>query len=263
VSGGETLFAGRRVVITGITGWLGLSLRHRLTGGFHAYDSTNLGHLSTLPKEPTVVFHLAFPRPGPRLVERAAAVSGLVEAFLDSIGAEVVFYPSSGAVIAPPPGREDYATAKRADEARFSAWAKRSGGRLIMPHLYCLSGRFIPESYVFATFVRAAVRATEALRVTPIKTIRSYLSVDDLWEFVLRGDCPDRFDGSGNEIIELGDLARRVRSVLSVDVPIQRRSRSGPGARYFGIPPCAWPTSLDDQIRQTAKWMSSDLMVKP
>jgi nucleoside-diphosphate-sugar epimerase len=130
-----------------------------------------------------------------------------------------------------------------------------------MPRIFTLSGPYTPAHYALARFIRAALTG-QTIIVEPRQTFRSYVLAAELADWAL-ACAPDPSalyapDVSGPEVIEMGDLARKVRTVLAANVAIKRSIQLGEADTYgrgkpFGVTP------LDDQIRRTAEWMKGEL----
>lgn len=259
----------------------------RLADGRHVAQQP-LDALTTLNQRPTIVLHYAF-----LTKDRAAtmaeadyiaanrAIRDRVIGALDGIGAEAVFIASSGAAYSADdsgaaPAMRLYGGLKRDDETAFAAWAGRSGARAVIARIFNLSGGYInkPEHYALASFVADAL-AGKPIAIAAARPVeRAYLSVSDLLSVAFAAlvcvdsDQPNviRFDASGSQAIELEALARAVdrlvggngvrRAPLASDATPDRyvgdASMFDALAMRYGVA----RTDLDEQIRQTAHWLS-------
>ena len=250
----EALVAdGRRIVITGAGGWIGLATLDLLAAALGAdfvkrvvcFGSTTralrladgtpilqrpLADMAWLPHAPTLVLHTAF-----LTKDRAedmteadyrAANRAITQTVLDAlgpIGAEGVFVASSGAAAkaddpAASPAMRLYGAMKRDDEAAFADWARRTGHRAVIARLYALAGPRInkPQAYAIASFLADAL-AGRAIEVrSPREVVRAYVAVREVMSlvFALLGQR----DGvvrfdSGDVPMELGEVAAVVAAL--------------------------------------------------
>jgi nucleoside-diphosphate-sugar epimerase len=212
---------GRRIVVSGAGGWLGLASLElladllgksftervvcfgaqprmlKLRGGVEIAQRP-LAALAELPPAPSFVLHLAFITQGPamtldaeRYVAANRALSATVRSALDRIGAEAVFQASSGAAhLADRAGGAQskalYGWLKREDEEAFADWAVRRGATAVIGRLFNLSGPYINRrsTYALASFIADAL-AGRPVRVgasTPVW--RSYVAIETLMSVV-------------------------------------------------------------------------------
>lgn len=257
---GETLrCSGRRVVVTGASGWLGRAALDRLAEALgeefanrvvafgsrrawlpladgRAIEQRPLPEIHDLPSQPTLVLHFAFL--GKERAEamdeteyRAAnrAIQQMVLAALDPIGAEAVFVSSSGAARfaddpQASPAMRLYGSLKRDDERSFAAWADAMGKSATIARVFNLSGAHINklDSYALSSFILDALAGKPVAVRARHDVVRGYVAVDDLLALAiaLAGKaCATRFD-SGGEPIELGDLAATIANRFGV--PVER-----------------------------------------
>lgn len=244
---------GRRIVVTGAGGWLGLAtleLLHAALGdampkrvaafgsetrALRLRDGTQvlqrpLADMAWLPAKPTLVLHLAFlTRDRAESMDedtyRAAnhAIGDTVLNALDTIGTEAVFLASSGAAAltdAPAPAMRLYGAMKREDEQRFAHWADTHNRRAIIARIHNISGPHMNKhgAYALASFMADALARRPIAVRAPRPVIRSYVAIRELMALVfalLLDDAPGvvRFD-SGGIPLELGEVAQVVADAV-------------------------------------------------
>ncbi|KAG5733727.1 hypothetical protein E4T56_gene1887, partial [Termitomyces sp. T112] len=205
---------GRRIVITGAGGWIGLAtldllaaaLGDRFEKRVRAFGSSTrtmrladgtqvlqrpLSDMAWLPGEPTIVLHTAFlTKDRAEVMDEAAyiaanrAISEAVLKALGPIGAEAIFVASSGAaakVDDPKAGAAMrlYGALKREDEERFAAWADETGKRAVIARIYALTGPYInkPGAYAIASFLADAMAGRPVEVRAPKKGVRAYVPI--------------------------------------------------------------------------------------
>jgi UDP-glucuronate decarboxylase len=307
--GAERLSSGSwRIVVVGAGGWLGLAtleMLHGLMGpDFHrrvvcfgsnarrlplrggvAVDQQPLEALASLPSAPSLVLHLAFltqekakAMPREAYVAANRAISDQVVSALDAIGAEGVFFPSSGAVYlvdqpAAERSKQLYGSLKLEDEDRFAAWGADRGAGVVVARVFNLSGPYINKqsSYALACFI------TDALAGRPIAiraarpVLRSYVAISELMSVVmgaLTGPTPGSivFDTAGDAVYEMAQIAQVVGSVLDHDKGVDRPAlQDGDIDRYVGDGTTygrlrrlnrVTPIGFAEQVRETARYMT-------
>lgn len=242
-------------VVTGASGWLGSAtlamLREALGGAFEA-RVTALGSRPAHPVEALlqwqppvdqalIVFHYAFLTKDKvsglstqEFAERNAAISDKVRSWIDSGIVRGVVLPSSGAVYdhllhkSRDPAAGLYGQLKYQDELDFAAACAAHDTRLIIPRVFNLSGPHINkfDSYALASFIQQVLRGQPIIIQSRRPVLRSYYFVGDLIELCLRllfkqdTAATECFDAAGDEIVELGDLALRVATVLADHRPL-------------------------------------------
>jgi nucleoside-diphosphate-sugar epimerase len=170
---------------------------------------------------------------------------------------------------------------KYQDETAFTEACAAVGTGLVIPRVFNLSGPYINkfDSYALASFVLQGLRRQPVIIKAHHPVIRSYYFIGDLIELCLQllfrqsrlaTEC---FDVAGAEIIELGELAKRVVKVLAgqrAKVPIQRLPMQDGAVedRYLGSRDkilqletrlSIAPMPLDIQIKVTAAYIESTL----
>jgi UDP-glucuronate decarboxylase len=249
-----------------------------------------LEHIGGIKNAPALFVHCAFLTKD-RLADRSAKafasanekISGLVAEAIERSDSHGLFIPSSGAVYKKGAAVLDddlaanpYGMMKLADELRFGALAARKKMPLCVPRLFNLSGPFINkhELYALASMIKAALEGQSMSIRAAHRVVRSYIHVADLASLAFamllgphEGDQPV-FDTAGDEVLEIGDLAERVRAALGRpelaifrpppseggddvyvgDGRAMKRMMQGRGLALRG---------MDDQIRDTADFMQT------
>lgn len=264
---------GRRIVITGAGGWIGLATLDLLaavlgdrfekrvrafglnTRALRLADGSQvlqrpLADMAWLPKEPTIVLHTAFlTKDRAEAMDEAAyiaanrAISESVLKALNPIGAEAIFVASSGAaakVDDPDAGAAMrlYGALKREDEERFAAWADETGHRAVIARIYALTGHHInkPGAYAIASFINDAIAARPVEVRAPRRVVRAYVAIRELMSLAFAALLAPKGVlrfDSGGEPMELGEIAGVVAAQTGAGV---RRAEitTGPADIYHG-----------------------------
>jgi len=178
-----------------------------------------------------------------RSLSRLAAEGGA------KIGVERAFVTSSGATHAVLGAAHDadpgllYGKLKLEDEALFERFAgDKPGRRAFVARLFNLSGPYINklDSYALASFIRQARSGRIQVRA-PHPVIRSYTSASNLLSVAMGHLLSDaappflRVETAGDHEIEVGELARMVRDLVSPNAAIERNQcEKEPIDRYVG-----------------------------
>jgi nucleoside-diphosphate-sugar epimerase len=241
-------------VVTGANGWLGSAtlamLRQALGDAFHA-RVTALGsrdahrvpalmEWNTPVDQALIVFHYAFLTKDKvsglstqEFAERNAAISTKVRSWIDSGNVRGVVLPSSGAVYDHLLHKSRdlaaglYGQLKYQDEIDFAAACAARETGLIIPRVFNLSGPYINkfDSYALASFIHQVLRGQPLTIHARRPVLRSYYFIGDLIELCLQlmfkqeTAATECFDVAGDEVIELGELAQRVATVLADHKP--------------------------------------------
>ncbi|WDF70992.1 NAD-dependent epimerase/dehydratase family protein [Novosphingobium sp. KACC 22771] len=264
---------GRRIVITGAGGWIGLATLDLLaaalgdrfekrvrpfgsnTRALRLADGSQvlqrpLADMAWLPKEPTIVLHTAFlTKDRAEAMDEAAyvaanrAISETVLKALDPIGAEAIFVASSGAAAKADDPQASaamrlYGALKREDEERFAAWADATGKRAVIARIFALTGPYInkPGAYAIASFIDDAIAGRPVEVRAPKKVVRAYVAIRELMSLAFAALLPPKGVlrfDSGGEAMELGEIAGVVAAQTGTSV--QRADiTTGPADIYHG-----------------------------
>lgn len=261
---------GRRIVITGAGGWLGLATLDLLAGALgddfgkrvRAFGSTTrtlrlsdgtpvlqrpLADMAWLPKEPTLVLHTAFlTKDRAEAMDEAeyrAANDAIRRAVLDAlgpIGAEAIFVASSGAAAKlddPRPAMALYGALKREDEESFASWAERTGHCAVIARLYALAGPRInkPQNYAIASFLLDALAGRPIAVRAPKRVVRAYAAIREVmglaFALMLEGKGVTRFD-SGGTPLELEQVAGEVAALVQ-GASVERAAITDPASDIY------------------------------
>lgn len=215
-----------------------------------------LAELLTLPKAPSLLLHFAYlTREKTREMTAEAyvatnrALSQLAVQGGGIVGVERVFLTSSGAVHAALAEPDDpdpellYGRLKLEDEAMLESFTHAAPARrAIIARLFNLSGPYINklDSYALASFIRQARMGHIEIRATH-RVIRSYTSAANLLGVALGrllvddGEAFLCIDTAGDQEVEVGELARIVRELVSPYATIESAEREGePIDHYVG-----------------------------
>ena len=250
--------SGRRIVVTGAGGWLGLAtlelLRFALGESFadrvHALgasartltlrdgttiDQRPLAEIGSLPPAPTLVLHLAFLTKD-RVADMAAgdyaaaneALSRLVLDALGPIGATGLFVASSGAArfADDPDAAADmrlYGRLKCRDERDFAAWARATGGTAVIARIFNVTGPYINkhQAYAMAAFILDALAGRPITVRAPHRVVRGYVAIRELMSLVvllLLAEPGVHAFDTGGEPLELAKVGAAVADVLGGEI---------------------------------------------
>lgn len=245
-----------RVVITGVSGWLGQATLEMCEGVFgyqlqervigissqprelilrsgSVFKSINFDQSNSLQSRPTLLAHYAFltrDKVGNQSLDSYIGqnrnISQQVVRLSKRIGAIGVFSTSSGAVydknriLAQDIERNPYGVLKLEEEALLQALASSEGMGLSICRLFNLSGPFIHKDFALNSIIKSLFEKKEIHLKANRKVVRDYIHVEDLVSlgFSMMLDATNQYktpyDTGVGEAIEVGDLAKRVRSLL-------------------------------------------------
>lgn len=197
-----------------------------------------------------------------RLVERG----GLAGLLLSSSGA---VYADGGGYVTDV-AANPYGAAKHLDELTLRQACRDAGTTIVVARVFSVSGPYMTKRHLYALGdLITQTRAGGPVRVKaqgPVR--RSYVDVGEVLALglaeLLEPSSPELvFDATGEEVLEVGDLATRVGKVLrrpEVEV-LRHLDPSVPGDDYFGDPTVIQAlakgrglrlSTLDEQIVLTA-----------
>lgn len=245
---------GRRIVVTGAGGWIGMAALDLLNGALgadfarrvHCFGSSArmlrlidgveiaqrpLEEIAALDSRPTIVLHFAFlTKERAETMDDAAyraanrAIGARVRDALDAIGAEAVFVASSGAArfaenADASPAMRLYGALKKEDEEAFAAWAAARGRTMVIARIFNIAGPYINKhhAYALAGFILDAQAGREIRVRAPHPVVRGYVAIRELMSLVfalLLEGGGVTFFDSGGEALELEAVARIVAGVV-------------------------------------------------
>jgi nucleoside-diphosphate-sugar epimerase len=241
--------------------------------------------------QPLIVFHYAFLTKDKvggisteEYVARNEIISSVVSSWIATGSVRGVVLPSSGAVYdflhtkARDAAANLYGQLKYNDEMSFTAACEAKGIGLIIPRVFNVSGPYINkfDSYALASFIFQVLNSNPVTINARRPVIRSYYFIGDLIELCLQlllkqvTGKTESFDTAGEEVIELGELAQRVGTVLAdrtlvicqrlpmleeavEDRYVGNRQRIEELERNLGI----HPLTLDAQIMSTSLYIDT------
>lgn len=242
---------------------------------------------------PTALFHLAFQTKekvralgAAAFVAQNEAIGATVAGFAVSRSRCRIFVPSSGSVYRPDRGIDDdldvnpYGVMKARDEMRFLALGEK-GHRVAVCRIFNMTGPFINklDDYVLGSIVRDILGGGPISLRAERRLFRSQVHVGTVVDLatallLAEADPPPPFDTAGAEILEVGELAARAARVLGhPGMEIRRAAlKDLPDDVFVGAGRIMAallerhgirPLPLDDQIRDTARYLKGALGDKP
>jgi len=296
-----------RVVITGVTGWLGQATLEMCAGVFgprleehvigissqpreltlrsgSVFKSITFDQANLLQKRPTLLAHYAFltrdkvgNQPLESYISQNRKISRKVADLSKKIGAIGLFSTSSGAVydknkaLTKDIELNPYGVLKLEEEALLQELASSEGMSLSVCRLFNLSGPFIHKEFALNSIIKSLFEKNEIPLKANRKVVRDFIYVEDLVSlgFFMMLDRNNQYktpyDTGVGEEIEVGDLAKRVRSLLGLpEALISRPQIINEEDVYAGdtqviknlfqsyqlLPKC-----LDEQILNTASYI--------
>lgn len=252
----------------------------------------HLRPLEELPRvtpAPTHLLHFAFLTRDrlaelglPAFVLANLAITATVVGAIEAHRPLGVFTTSSGAVYASDGSfvtdvkANPYGALKYIEELAVRRAAADAGGRSIVTRIFSLGGAYMtkPQLYALGDLVLQALAGGPIKIRASGRIERSYCAATDVVTLglccLLRDSCDDLQFDSGGEVIEVGQLAQRVRSVLGLpDIGIERPGDReaaddryvGDGSRMLSVASHYGVTlqSLDEQVRETASYLATAL----
>lgn len=278
-----------RVLVLGATGWFGRTLIAMIPpevpvlpiGGREAAP-LDLAISEARDFAPTVVCNFAFGGHTPADEEAAGeylrANSALTDRFIACVELPSVrlgLTTSSGAAVTEhlgPPmdvAVNPYGYLKAQEERRALATATPKRCAIVI-RPYSVSGEFVrePNRYAFSNFIQQARTGLIHVSATA-PTYRRYVSVGDLLNVALAtglsGDSG--VIESGGELVEMGALAARVKSIVNPSAAITRAPQEWESAAVYASDNSSWtaacerlgysPLTLDEQISRVAEALNS------
>lgn len=248
--------------------------------------------LPTCPHRPSLMLHFAFltreramSMPAKAYIATNRALSQLAAEGGAAIGVERAFVASSGAThaaLATPHDADPgllYGKLKLEEEALFQRLAQDTPGRrAFVARLFNLSGPYINKPYALASFIDQARNGRIHVRAThPV--VRSYTSASNLLGVAMGQLLADdaqpfsRVETAGVHEVEVGELARMVRDLISPDAGIERAEcAKGPIDHYVGdgtdyrrllVEHGIAEHALRQQIADTAEYLASIELGQP
>jgi nucleoside-diphosphate-sugar epimerase len=204
-----------------------------------------------------------------------AAITAVVCDALASARPRAIVHASSGAAAGTPDSlaADPYGVLKRLDEFTLRDAAREANARCVTVRVYNVAGPWIVKSGFAIRDLIEQVASGEPVRVhAPHPVRRSYVDVEDLAEVAVALSTVDgidddlRLDTAGDEIVEVGELARRVCEVLGrPDATIERDVSPeataddyvGDGARLHELAAALGIKlrGLDEQIARTSDYL--------
>lgn len=297
-----------RIVVTGAGGWLGQATLEMLDSALGAafdrrvvaYASSSrpyalrsgrtvalrqLDELSELPAAASYIFHYAYL--GKEKVAQLGAesfrrvndrINDIVGAYCSRTPEGGIFFASSGAAHFAQGSRQDaarepYGASKVRDEARFLALST-PGFSVSMLRIFNLAGPFINKlgEYALSSILLDIDRGGPIRIRARNPVLRSFVHVRDVVDLaaslLVSGTTSRAYDTGSDEIVEIGDLARRAANVLQrPGIGIERPAvEPFPVDRYAGdakqfqtllLERGIEPVGLDAQILDTARYLRS------
>ncbi len=214
--------SGKRVVVTGAGGWLGLATLDSLAAALGddfasrvvAFGSSArtltlrdgitvaqrpLAYLAQLDAKPTWLLHFAFlTKDRAETMDEAAYraanadIRETVLAQLDRIGTQAVFVASSGAAYkaqdpAASAAMRLYGELKAEDEARFAAWGEAAAKRVVIARIFNVTGPYINkhQAYALASFILDGIAGRPIEVRAPRRVVRGYVPIPELISLAL------------------------------------------------------------------------------
>ncbi|GAA0542168.1 nucleoside-diphosphate-sugar epimerase [Rhizomicrobium palustre] len=218
-------------------------------------ESAALSSIENLPQGEYIFLHYAFITKGhvgehslQEFVRLNAEIADLTEGAARRVGARGLFLPSSGAVYRKEGGvhtvlaENPYGFMKLEDEARFRTMCKEIGCALMPIRVFNVAGPCVNNVPAFAlSSIISDILKDKPVTLRAIAPVyRSYVHIVDLIEMVLSGlmsdswGVPAVFDTAGEEVVEVGVLARRITDAMGLSgYPIERPEMKAEPIDYY------------------------------
>jgi UDP-glucuronate decarboxylase len=247
---------------------------------------TELAHVPRDPR-PTLVAHYAFltrekaaAMPTAAYVAANRWITDFVTGQAARLGARATFSTSSGAVydrageLHPSLDHNPYGALKGEEEEAFADLGRQTGSRVVVARVFNLSGPFLNKEYALGSLVGDVLAGRTVQIRAPHRVVRSYAHVGEVVAVGVAAMLgivaapTEPFDTAGDEEVEVGDLALRVRAALHrPDLAIVRPPLAGgaedryvgDGTLYRALAAQAGAAygSLDHGIRDTAAHLAA------
>lgn len=269
-----------RVLILGAGGWFGQTTINLLppATSILAIASSQRGNLQTWNDSqiqdfaPTIVLNFAFLTRERVAIEGESKFRAINEeltrhfvhaASLPQVRAALTI--SSGAAVTEP--HLPYGEMKLKEEEQALALIS-STRSIVIGRVYSVSGPYVrrPRDYAFSDFILQA--QSGSVDITANRPVyRRYVSIEDYLTVCLM-QLLSGWSGvidSGGELVEIGDLARRIVQLVNPTAKIQREKQSTSDIFLYASDDTTWVDAcsmldftaerLENQICQTASWL--------
>lgn len=212
--------------------------------GEAGFMTTPLTHLDTLEIKNPIVFHFAYltrekikDMPLSAYIMENLAISTTVAKFLDKWQPLGLVYTSSGAVYDSFPlrdkgdiGKNPYGMLKLYDEAFFEKLSKEIGFKLVIPRVFNVSGPYMTKrnGYGLGSLIDQSKLGKRISIQAKNPIYRSFISIESIIDLSLKYISDPSslgsilFDACGPEVVEIGELAARIKDVLKSEAKIER-----------------------------------------
>lgn len=220
-------------------------------------ESRALGEIKMLPEGSYLFLHYAFvtkshvsEQPLVEYIRLNEAIADLVEETARRVGAKGFFLPSSGAVYCKDGSLQEnveaspYGFMKLKDELRFQRMCEEITCAYAPLRVFNVAGPCVNNvpAFVLSSIIDDVLHGMPVKLRATAPVFRSYVHVIDLIELVLSAlltsawGVAEVFDTAGEDVIEVGDLARLITTLMGMPgYPIERPPlHNEPVDRYVG-----------------------------